>query len=53
MKLLASVVCEHFMLVEDAVEQTTQEVSWDSLLWLQESSSPGISKENQCVSELE
>lgn len=48
MKLLTSVLCGHFMLLEDAVEQITQEVSWDSLLRHQESSSPGISKEKQC-----
>lgn len=34
-----------FMLREETEEQITAEVSWDSLLRIQESSSPGISKE--------
>lgn len=35
------------MLLEETEEQITGEVSWDSLLRIQESSSPGISKEKQ------
>lgn len=35
------------MLLEETEEQITREVSWDSLLRIQESSSPGISKEAQ------